>query len=98
MSTYVYEVNILGPVQIEKKYLSWLQKHINEMLELPVFTKAEQTKINISEDCFGVRVKYFLNSPTDLKDYLKNYSDKMRNQIDPELLEQLQFFRCNYFA
>lgn len=98
MAHYVYEVNIIGPKKIEKNYQKWLHKHVDDMLELPMFITAEQSAINIAEECFGIRVKYFLESPEDLKKYLKEHAPQMRTQIDEEMAKQLEFFRCNYYA
>lgn len=93
---YIYEVNISGPSELETKYLRWLEDHISEMLELPVFESADYNMIDIKPNIFGIRVRYKLKNKEQMKVYTEQYSDKMRGNTPPEFKSKLSYFRCNY--
>ena len=97
MSKYIYEVKMQVPRRVYEEYLSWLKQHVTEMLELPVFTKAEiQLELSDHQDYESLRCFYEYEEAEDLKVYLEKYAPQMRGQLKEEIKNQINFQSSNY--
>lgn len=73
----VYQVDIqLADTSIKDNYLTWLSKHVNEMLELEGFQSA-QVLAN-SEHPLHLSIRYQVSSRDLLEHYFQNHASKMR--------------------
>jgi Domain of unknown function (DUF4286) len=76
----IYEVNVHVKRDIEAAYRAWLVKHVEEILQLPGFTKAQcfdvQTDAGANE--IGICVHYHLASQADLDEYLQQHAPRLR--------------------
>lgn len=76
---YIYEVNLKVSPAIIDEFELWLKIHIDEMLKLPCFHKAElysvknETDMDILYSCH-----YHYNKTQDMDDYIHKYSEQMR--------------------
>ena len=74
----IYEVKLeLIDKTIYSSFLLWLTYHIKEMLKHKGFLKSEID--NSFKKNSIITVKYFIETREDLDFYVKNYSEKMRN-------------------
>lgn len=93
---YVYEVNILGPNDVKNDFSRWLDGHIQDMLDLPMFYEAEIDQLDSLGDCFVYRVKYFLNNVDQLQEYFEDHAGTMRSDLPVKFQEVLKFSRFHY--
>lgn len=83
--TIIYEVNLKIQNDTAEDYLKWLRPHIDEILKLDGFVRADLFSRN-PEDEGGEKdanhvyftVQYHLVSRQALDDYLKNHAPRMR--------------------
>ena len=74
----IYEVKLeLIDKTIYSSFILWLTSHIKEMLQHEGFLKSEID--NSFKKNSTITVKYFIETREDLESYIKNYSEKMRN-------------------
>lgn len=76
----IYEVNLSVQKEIDHAYKDWLSRHVEEMLRIDGFEKAEiaesETGPDSSDTEFSVR--YTLSSAGHLKHYFDYHAEKMR--------------------
>lgn len=70
----IYEVNLQVKAEIYQEFKSWLQKHVDEMLEIEGFVKAQT--FTFDETSFSVH--YSVESPEALESYFTNHAPRMR--------------------
>jgi hypothetical protein len=76
----IYEVNVFIEKAIETEYRNWLAKHIDEILCLPGFIKAQCFEVEtdtVSHE-FSLCVHYYLDSKSSLDDYLQHHAPRLR--------------------
>ena len=74
----IYEVKLeLIDKTIYSSFLLWLNSHTKEMLQYKGFLKSEID--NSFKKDRAITVKYFVENKRDLDSYIKNHSEKMRN-------------------
>lgn len=79
----IYEVNLTIKNEIFNDYYHWLVQHIEIMLRLPGFKKAEISKERLADtdtESTKLTVHYTLASEQALDDYLTNHSSTMRDE------------------
>ena len=75
----IYEVKLeFIDTTIYSSFLFWLKEHTSEMLTFQGFEKA-QIKDTFKEDT-SIIVRYHILSQESLDSYIKNHSEKMRNE------------------
>ena len=72
----IYEVNLEIDPSVYAEYMPWLDKHIQDILILPGFTKALLVKEQDFD--YKISIQYYLESPASLDNYLKNYAPQIR--------------------
>lgn len=73
----IYEVNLNIEPEIKPKFLSWLDKHIKEMLQVEGFNHAH---VFTDLENADVVVQYHVTDKQSLENYFTNFADKMRAQ------------------
>tara|TARA_Y100000588_G_C14107972_1_gene861693 strand:- start:733 stop:1035 length:303 start_codon:yes stop_codon:yes gene_type:complete len=77
----IYEVNIKVSLDILDDYLSWLDKHISEILDFDGFESAKIYKENVTSlDFFALTIHYSVSSKTALDSYFSNHAEIMRQK------------------
>lgn len=75
----IYEVTVSVDREIADAFDAWLAAHIEEMLEIPGFLKAERFEIEDDDAGRARRVThYYLTSEQDLEEYLAGPANAMR--------------------
>ncbi|MFO1259432.1 MAG: DUF4286 family protein [Gammaproteobacteria bacterium] len=76
----VYEVNLSIESDIFDDYMGWLTPHVEEMLTFKGFKSARYlSEQRAEENGFRkITVQYVLENMADLDHYLKNHSQRMR--------------------
>lgn len=72
----IYEVNLIIKEEIYEEYFNWLLKHIDQLLQLPGFKKAEVGVVEDKEK--KLRICYTIDSYEHLKNYLEHHASLMR--------------------
>ena len=95
MSGFIYEVSLSIDASIERDYLLWLREHIDEMLTLGCFTKAQVFEDKpLSEDTAKVfRVFYEFDDPVNFETYEKKWAPEMRNKLPAQFLGKVSIQR-----
>jgi len=76
-----YEVNLEIDQDIYKEYLSWLKDHIQKMLSLKGFVKAQIYEVNSPKTSSKtLSVVYEVDSRESLENYFKVDADRMRSE------------------
>ena len=84
----IYEVNLTIDKQIIEEFYQWLKEHVNEMLKLPGFTRAEIFKERKKD---AISVRYHLEHSQHLENYLNYHAKRMRD-------EGVKKFKDRFFA
>ena len=75
----IYEVTLSVDREIVDAFDAWLEDHVEEMLEIPGFLKAETFEIEDDKEDRARRVThYYLASEEDLEEYLAGPANAMR--------------------
>lgn len=91
----IYEVNISIPSTKKDEYISWLEPHIEEMLEFEGFENADMyEKNNIvanddSDEVTQLVVQYHVSSENALDNYINVQAKKMRADGTQKFPEQV---------
>jgi hypothetical protein len=81
VSEVVYEVNLFVRCRIERDYRAWLHAHIEEILALPGFVRAEVLDVLEpvpAADEFALCTRYYLRDETALQDYFREHAPRLR--------------------
>ena len=81
MSGVIYEVNLLVRRAIEREYREWLAAHVQEILALPGFVRAEVFEVvepAPAADEFALCTRYHLQDETALQDYFREHAPRLR--------------------
>lgn len=79
--TIIYEVSLKIDPDIQLNFLSWLNDHVSEMLQLPGFLSGEIfQEITVSDIVkqSDYAVRYELKDEAALQNYIAHFSQKMR--------------------
>lgn len=77
----IYEVNIKISSDVVNDYLSWLNEHISEILNIDGFQSAKLYKEDItSSDFFALTIHYTISNRTALETYFSEYAETMRQK------------------
>lgn len=76
----IYEVNIDIDPSIEKEYIHWLKSHIDQILKIDGFSKAEVYQREAENQKKGITVHYYLETKEKLDDYLTHFAPKLRQE------------------
>lgn len=78
----IYEVNLDVKKAVEGLYKSWLLKHVEDMLRIKGFEKAEVAEEDPESgiESLKMSVRYTLSSLQDLNHYFDHEAEKMRAQ------------------
>ncbi len=75
----IYEVTLSVDREIVDAFDAWLEDHVEEMLDIPGFLKAETFEIEDDKEDRARRVThYYLASEEDLEEYLAGPANAMR--------------------
>jgi hypothetical protein len=75
----IYEVTLSVDPEVIESFDAWLDSHVEEMLQLPGFTRCEVFAADADERGWSRRVcQYFLESEADLAQYLSGPAAQMR--------------------
>ena len=80
---YIYNVTMNIAEEIHDEWLKWIkEKHIPEMLNLGIFTKAKMSEVLVEEEMGGTTysVQYTTASLELLDQYYNLHADEMRNE------------------
>lgn len=77
----IYEINIKISLDILDDYLSWLDEHISEILDIDGFESAKIYKETFtSSDFFAITIHYSVSSKSALDSYFDNHAEVMRQK------------------
>ena len=77
----IYEVSIQVSLDILDDYLSWLDVHISEILDIDGFESAKIYKESItSSDSFALTIHYSVSIKAALDSYFSNNAEIMRQK------------------
>ena len=96
MGSVLYEVNITLPSTLKSDFLSWLRKHIVDMVALPGFQDATLFEVQGNDSGDGkvtIVAQYRLESMEAMNVYFEQYAPKMRGDLPSVFREQAQFTR-----
>ncbi len=74
----IYEVNLQIDTDIYATYITWLKKHIQEILNFPGFSKAQLLTEQNNKISNNITVQYYIDSEDNLNNYLTNHAPQMR--------------------
>lgn len=78
---YIYNVTMNIAEEIHDEWMKWIkEKHIPEMLDLGIFTKAKMSEVLVTEEMGGTTysVQYTTESLELLDQYYNFHADEMR--------------------
>lgn len=86
----LYQVKLQVEPEIQSPFLSWLEGHIEEMLEFDGFLSAQilNSSAFSSEKC-TFWVHYMVDSMDSLENYFHNHAERMRQQSQKLFLGQV---------
>ena len=92
---YIYNVTINIDESVHKKWLTWMETHIVEVLNTGKFTSAKLTQVLVDEEMGGVTysVQYTAATREDLDDYYKEDADKLRSEGLKKFADKMIAFR-----
>ncbi len=78
---YIYNVTINVDESIHKEWLSWIHKHIPEVIATGRFVSAKLTQVLVNEEMGGITysVQYRAKTRKDLDDYYQFDAERMQN-------------------
>jgi Domain of unknown function (DUF4286) len=82
-SMIIYNVTINIDESVEQKWLNWMKtKHIQEVLQTNLFTKAVLIKVLIEEEMGGstYSIQYFCENKEKLNQYYQEFAPKLRKE------------------
>lgn len=75
----IYEVNLSVPPGLAGEFHGWLQSHLQDMLQLPGFQRADLYAVDgVESNAARWTVHYRLSSARALDDYLRDHAQRMR--------------------
>lgn len=75
----IYEVNLNITPKIFREFLTWLNIHIQQMLEFPGFISSTLYEVNESDSIEKkVCIQYLVASQVDLDNYFTHHAKEMR--------------------
>ena len=92
LSPVYYEVNIEVQKDIYEEYMAWLQAHIQKMLAIPGFEKADLSEKN-ARGKYQLVVLYQLASKDHLDQYFENHAPLMRQEAFTRFGEKVKIER-----
>jgi hypothetical protein len=93
-SPLIYEVQVRLPEEIYPKYKKWLFEHVEEMLELPYFSKAEMFEANdLTSSTRYLKTHFYLSSPGALDEYFAKAAASMRGRLPEEFRDSVSYSR-----
>lgn len=90
----IYEVQIKINQSVLSDYKSWLESHIEEILKIEGFIKAELLEEMKNPNC--LKVLYYLRSQEDLDHYFKFHAPQLRNDGIKKFEGKFEITRNNY--
>ncbi len=92
---YIYNVTSNIDESIHNEWLSWMQKHIKEVLATGKFISAKLTQVLIEEEMGGVTysVQYTAKNKKELEEYYNVYASKLRNEGVRKFADKMISFR-----
>jgi len=81
MSGVIYEVNLFVQRTIEREYRDWLTVHMQELLALPGFVRAELFEVidpAPPADEFALCTRYHLRDDAALENYFREHAPRLR--------------------
>tara|TARA_R110002073_G_scaffold123234_1_gene266733 strand:+ start:31169 stop:31498 length:330 start_codon:yes stop_codon:yes gene_type:complete len=92
---YIYNVTINIDESVHDEWLSWIQDHIQEVLETGKFASAKLTQVLVEEDMGGVTysIQYTANTREDLDEYYKVDAPKLRGEGIQKFASKMVSFR-----
>jgi hypothetical protein len=77
----IYEVNLKVDASVGKEFKNWLAEHLDLMLQLPGFLRAEYwSELDPSVGTQGYCVRYELESKAAFERYVKEHAAGMRQE------------------
>ena len=77
----IYEINIKVSLGILDDYLSWLDEHISEILDIDGFESAKIYKeTSTSSDFLAITIHYSVSSKSALDSYFDNHAEALRQK------------------
>lgn len=79
----IYEVNLTVSDDISEAYWSWLQQHVEDMLQINGFCGAKIAKEYVEKQGLGHKyytVWYELENMKGFQRYIENHAEKMRSE------------------
>ena len=92
---YIYNVTINVEKSVKEQWLTWIESHINQVLETGRFSAAKLTEVLVEEE-YGAKtysIQYTSKSREDLDAYYKLDADKLRNETVKKFGEKVLAFR-----
>ena len=92
---YIYNVTINIDDSAHDEWLSWIQEHIQEVLETGKFASAKLTQVLVEEEMGGVTysVQYTANTREDLDEYYRVDAPKLRSDGMTRFADKMVAFR-----
>lgn len=92
---YIYNVTINIEDSVHYEWLTWIQGHIQEVLETGRFASAKLAQVLVDEEMGGTTysVQYIANTREDLDAYYKNDAPKLRSDGMKKFADKMVAFR-----
>jgi len=80
----IYEVNIEIAPEIQVRYERWLKRHIEEILQIQGFLRAEvwYQQAPLTDGWIGLVIHYVLDSEANLAAYLEHHAPRLRQDAE----------------
>ncbi len=92
----IYNVTINVDLSILSQWIQWMKnKHINDVLNTGLFTKARLVKVLVEEEMGGetYAVQFFAETRTNLDEYYKKHAPKLRLESSQLFGDKMLAFR-----
>jgi len=92
---YIYNVTLNVEISVHNQWLTWIETHINQVLETGRFSTAKLTEVLVEEE-FGAKtysIQFAAKSREDLDAYYKIDAEKLRSESAKKFGDKVLAFR-----
>ena len=92
---YIYNITLSIDQSIHDEWMTWIHKHIPEVLATGKFTSAKLTQVLVDDDHEGTTysIQYTAKSREDLNRYYQEDADRLRTEGVLKFADKMLAFR-----
>lgn len=92
---YIYNVTINIDDAVHDEWLTWMETHIQDVLNTGKFLSAKFTQVLVEEEMGGktYSIQYTANTKEDLQDYYKKDAERLRMESVKKFGNKMLAFR-----